>query len=498
LNRRPGGSERRVLAIDAGSSRTRLSVVTAAGKTVASVSEPAPSARPASVAAESPPEELWRQIAKLSQQLGGARSGVECIGVAGQLGVVLVDERGEALDSLLWPDRRAAAYVAPLADRLAGNASAIGRPVSAELPTCKLLWWREHRPQLVARTRWVLSLKDFLVLRLTGVAITDPTHASYTGWYDVRARRYAAPLIDAAQMSPDLLPEVRSGAEVAGVLSSDAAAALGLQPEVAVAVGGPDGAVGALGAGAVDAGAVVDVAGTTDVLLALVDAPELDLRAGALLNAFLLRQRWTVGGPTGYTGGAVDWLCGLLGYPSTAAAVSALGSEIFALPFGADGATFTPSLSGSRMPAWRSNEAGVLAGLRQHHSPAHVVRAALEGAAFAVREGIAAVSAAGVPIREVTLVGGVAQHDDVAQLRSDLWQLPVRRVRGNEATTLGVAALAGIAADVFESLDEAKTALVVEAGVVTPRALAPEVEAAWQRWRDVSALGRQLSDEGVF
>ena len=102
-----------------------------------------------------------------------------------------------------------------------------------------------------------------------------------------------------------------------------------------VAVGGPDGSTGALGAGAAAAGVTVDIAGTTDVLMHLVGEPPVrSALGGAVLNAYLLDDLWAAGGPTGLTGGGLEWLTGVLGYSSVAAAYEALEPN---LPFAEPG-----------------------------------------------------------------------------------------------------------------------------------------------------------------
>ncbi|WP_283135230.1 xylulokinase [Rhizohabitans arisaemae] len=483
-----------LLAVDAGSSRTRVTLLSVNGRTLASRSAPTPSSRDLDGTAVLSGESLWNQVAELVRGLRPREFDVVGIGVAAQLGVVLADESGNAVeDVLLWPDGRAAGHVRELERRLGPYGALLGRPVSAELPACKLMWWAGERPDALGAARWVLSLKDFLVLRLTGAAVTDETHASYTGWFDVAARAYSAELVRRAGVAPALLPPVRSAHEPAGTLSAAAAERLGLAEGTCVAVGGPDGSVGALGAGAVRPGVTVDVAGTTDVLLSVVGEPRWTPPARTVLNAFVLPGHWVLGGPTGMTGGAVDWVSRLLGFGSAADAFDRLGGEAMALPVGCDGVGFNPALSGSRLPTWDSAERGMLSGLGQHHSAAHVFRAAHEGAAFTVLEGIDALRAAGATVDEIVIVGGIAKQPELVRLRSELWGVPVRVLAGEEATTVGAAMLAGIASGLFRDAAHAADALVSPA-VTTPRGDAhpADVARARLRWQATADSARVL------
>jgi xylulokinase len=482
-----------LLAIDAGSSRTRATLLSTDGQTLAAGAAATPSKSDRHGEAVLSGADLWQQVAALVADLPTPDVDVAGIGVAAQLGVVPVDEAGRATDdALLWPDGRAAREARELDERLGSLRACVGRRVSPELPASKLLWWERHRPETVAASRWLLSLKDFLVMQLTAVAATDETHASYSGWFDVGARAYSKKLVSAAGAPRRLLPPVRRAFEPAGALHAQAAARLGLREGIAVAVGAPDGTVGALAAGAIDAGVTVDVAGTTDVLLSVIDEPRWDPSQQAVLNAFALPDRWVLGGPTGMTGGAVEWVSRLLGFASASDAFERLGAEAMALPVGCDGLSFDPALSGSRFPGWNMAERGLITGLAPHHGPAHVLRAAYEGAAFVVLEGIDAVRAAGAAVEEVVIVGGVAKHPELVRLRSELWGLPVQLV-GGEATTLGAAMLAGVAAGVYGDVREAAKALAAPTLEVArggnPRA---DVDAARRRWQAATRAAREV------
>lgn len=482
-----------LLAIDAGSSRTRVTLVAADGQVIASAAAPAPSERDGAGGTVMSGDKLWDQVTGLASALLPGDVPVAGIGVAAQLGIVLVDVAGRpTTDVLLWPDQRAAGQARDLSERLGPLGALVGRQVSAELPAAKLLWLARHHAEAVKASRWVLALKDFLVMCLTGAAVTDETHASYTGWYDVAARAYSEELIRLGSVPARLLPPARPAHEIAGTLHEAAAKRLRLADGIPVAVGGPDGSVGALGVGAIQPGVTVDIAGTTDVLLHVVAAPRWDPSWRAALNAFVLPGCWTLGGPTGMTGGAVEWAARLLGFESASAAGERLGVQALALPPGCDGVSFSPALSGSRFPAWNGEERGLLAGLESRHGPAHVFRAAFEGAAFTVLEGIDALRAAGVSVDEVTIAGGLSRLPDLARLRGQLWGLPVRVAPGGEATTTGAAMLAGVAAGVFADFSRAALALAGPAVEVPHDGGGQDAIRALQRWQAAAGAARVL------
>ncbi|MDO8211024.1 FGGY-family carbohydrate kinase [Conexibacter sp. CPCC 206217] len=432
-----------VLAIDVGSSRVRATLISLRdGTSLASAARPTGAA-----GGELDAAGLWADVVAAVRELPRGDVEVRGAGVASLLSLVLVDDDGEPVrDALLWSDTRARAEAVRIGERVgAGGRIAAGRRVTAELPAAKLAWIGHHEPAALRRARWALSLKDFLVLHLTGRALTDLTHASYSGLFDVSARRWEPSLIAAAELDAALLPPVTGAWRAAGPLTAGAASELRLAPGIPIAAGGPDGTVGALGAGAVRAGTTVDVAGTTDVLLHVLSAPAPDPTGTAVLNAHAAPDLWTLGGPTGSTGGAVEWAARLLGHGSAAAAHAALDEQAEALPPGAGGVVFRPSLDGSRFPGWRPEERGAIDGLCADHGPAHLFRAVQEGVAFTVAEGVDALRRRGAHVEEIVVVGGAAARPATLQLRADACGADVLACSDREATTRGAAILAAVA-----------------------------------------------------
>lgn len=481
------------LAIDAGSSRVRASLLALSDGTVieSQLGPPLPGV------AEFDLDALWDDVVAIIAELDHRTVDLRAIAVAAQLGTVVLDEHGRPVrPALAWSDKRAADEAELLAETLAPELLGLmGRPMAPELTIARVRWLAEHEPDSLRRARWVLSIKDALVHRLTHRAVADEASASYSGLFDVHARTWSPTLVAAAGIDPPLLPIPMPGTAVAGGLSDDAAASLGLPAGLPVAVGGPDGSVGAIGAGAVRAGVTIDVAGTTDVLLRTVDRPVRDPRGRTVLNAHLIPDLWTVGGPTGLTGGVVQWTANLLGYPSVAEAERALGEPTSkervtssANGSAADGPIFLTALDGSRFPTWRAHSTGMIADLRPQHGPADVLRAAQEGVAFTVGEGIEALREIGLDTSEVTVVGGAAGRPAGLQLRSNAWSLPVIALVNREATTTGAAMLAGVACTWFADLDAAALALVRPKRRYQPQAeTAAAMARARRRWRDADA-----------
>jgi xylulokinase len=474
-----------VLAIDIGSSSTRVLVFALDGTVLAAESRPSLVKMPTPDQVVLDPEHLWRQILEMITGLDRGGFAVHGIGVTAQLGLVTIDREGAPVgEAILWSDRRAIAEAEEL-DRIAGDVfrQLSGRRMTPELAAPRLKWLARHRPELYATIHRVMSLKDFIVFRLTSAIVTDETHASYSGLFDVERRYWSDELAALAGVDMAMLPRTFHASEAAGRLTKDAAEAMGLRSGTVVAVGASDGTVGTIGAGAVRAGVTVDVAGTTDVILHTVDRPMRDPKGAAILSAHALAGLWTIGGPTGLTGGAVAWTARLLGFPSASAAEVALAGMLSKLGPGSEGLVFRPTLAGSRFPDWRAEERGLIAGIETWHGPAHLFRAAEEGAAFTVASGLSALRRSGVDVKELVIVGGLATNPSALQLRADVLNVSVLPVLQQEASAVGAAMLAGLASGTLPDLQAAATTFVRYAERFVPDAAVSsrfrEAEARW-------------------
>jgi xylulokinase len=432
------------------------------------------------------PDQTWQAVASAIRELTGLGLRVAAVGVTAHLATVLVGADGRpATQAMLWRDNRAWREAEQLSAMLGPALIRVtGRPASPEFAAARMLMLAKVRPEVLGRTRWLLGLKDYLVLRLTDWPGSDPATASYTQLFDVRERRWSPGIARECGVPVDILPVVRPGVATAGQVTSAAARLTGLAPGTPVAVGGPDGSSGALGVGAVRAGVTVDIAGTTDVLLHVTDRPADHGDHGAVLNAHLLPGLWTMGGPTGLTGGGLDWLALTLGHESTDAAYLALGSVIDAADPGE--LMIRTTLTGRRLPGWDDRLRGRIDGISGEHGPAHLMRAAEEGGAFEVRLGIDALRTAGASFDSVILAGAPAASARAAQLRANVWGVRVAAAAERDASLRGAALAAAVAAGRFADAQQAAADMVPCMLTYEPEpAAVAATQDRYRRWRSV-------------
>jgi xylulokinase len=390
--------------------------------------------------------------AALGPAIGGALAAagarpdaVAALAITGQLdGCVAVDAGGAPLHpALIWQDRRAVSDAARVdARRLFALTGQVADPGHM---APKARWLRRVRPG-VARFHQPVS---YLVERLTGAAVIDPALASTTMLLELAAARWSVELLDAFELGAGDLPALRPACAVAGQLTADGARLTGLPAGVPVAVGTGDDFAAPIGAGVVAPGPVVCVVGTAEVVGGLASRPVLDAAPEPMVETHAFPAGgFFVENPGWMSGGAVRWAARLLGL-SGDAELDALAAGA---PPGADGVTFVPALAGAMTPVWRPHARGTLHGLAAGHDRGCIARAVLEGLACAARDVVDRLGALGLPAREVLLLGGGAHSRVWAQIRADLVGVPHRVAAHADATPIGAAMIAAVAAGLAPDL----------------------------------------------
>jgi xylulokinase len=467
------------LGIDLGTSRLKALLATPDGEILGRGSAVYPVVVPAKGHAETDPGDWWRAATTaVRAALADAGPGVEVAGlaVAGQMhGVVLADAAGTpARPAILWLDRRAAAEAVSYAQLPAELTARLGNRPSPGMAGPILRWLTEHEPRIVRRARWALQPKDWLRLRLTGEPATDPTDASGTLLFDLQKNTWASDLVRALQIPEDMLPGIREPAEIAGRLLEDPANELGLRPGIPVAVGAADTAASLYSVCYREDGAV-DYLGN-DALLTLGTggqwiAPQASFRPTAATNLF----RAAGGGyyrlaASQNVGATLDWVRDLLGVSWD----DLYGTA--ARPWRPDTPLFLPYLAAER---WDGTAKGAWTGLTLAHGKDDLLRAALEGVAFLLRERLEDLREAGHDPKGAVIGGGGTRHPAWRQLLADVLALPLHPAATSWLSATGAARLAATAA-VGETWPAARP--TASAAPVTPAAPSGTVAAAYERF----------------
>jgi xylulokinase len=451
---RPGqpdgaGRTHSVLGIDLGTSSVKVIVAGPDGQplAMATAEYPVVAAQPGQ--AESDPAAWWAAVmAAVRQAAGSAGTSPSAIGLSGQMhGLVLTGPGGEVLrPALLWADGRAAPCLA--AYRRLGPAALarLANPLTPGMAGPLLLWVAEHEPLVYQRARWALQPKDWLRQRLTGRAQAEPSDASATLLYDLPADRWDSATVAGLGLSADLLaPLLPGSAQLAGTLTAEAAAELGLPAGLPVAAGAADTAAAAFGTGMSHPGEVQLTIGTGAQLVTPRDSPAARPETGTHLYRSA-GPGWYAMAATLSAGIALNWVRSTLG-----ASWAQLYDAASELPRPGD-PVFLPHLPGERTPYLDPQMRGAWTGLGLGHTRTDLLRAALEGVAFAIRDALDALPGAD-SAAAVRLAGGGTAAQPWRQMLADILRLPLQAVDVPAASARGAALLGACAISLLTPAD---------------------------------------------
>jgi xylulokinase len=421
-----------VLGLDLGTSEVKAALVGLDGRLLGLGRDNYPTDVGPDGRAEQDPRDWWAALATAVRSLAGSLPEADLLAICavGQ-GPTLVAVDADALPvrpALTWQDRRAGAGEYGLMPRMA--------------------WLAREDPEGAARARWLLASWDAVGLWLTGEAVT--TVQAHEAMPSSEALEAAG--VRAGSVAPALAYGSRLGS-----LRPAAADALGLRPGIPIIAGVNDGTASMLGAGLRAAGDAVDTGGTSGGIGIYADRPVEAPRA--FLAPAPLPGLWVVGGAMAALGASVDWMRSVgLGDRWTPDELFLAAAGVAP---GADGLVFLPYLAGERAPIFDEEARGVLFGLTLAHGPEHLARAALEGAAFALRHVAEPLADAGAPVRELRLAGRPSAGDVWARIKADALGVPVAIPTIGETAVLGASILAAVGAGAFVSLGDGVAAMTM-------------------------------------
>lgn len=490
---------RTLLGLDVSTTGSKALLIDERGGVIASHTTPHPISQPFPLWSEQDPADWWNgMVASIRAVLAqtGAADTIQAIGLTGQMhGLVCLGERDDVLrPAILWNDQRTQAECDAITAtvgasrliQLTGNRALTG------FTAPKILWVREHEPEVYARIRHVLLPKDYIRFQLSGDYATDLADGAGMLLLDVANRRWSEAVLDALDIPAAWLPKVHEGPQVTGVVSAQAAALTGLKAGTPVVGGGGDQAAQATGVGAVQPGIVALTVGTSGVVFAPLAsyAYEPDGRLHAFCHA--VPGQWHFMGVMLSAAGSLQW------YRDTLAPgedFGALADEGGQAPPGCEGLLFLPYLTGERTPHPDPLARGAFVGLTARHTRPYLTRAVLEGVAFGLRDSFELIKASPAAlIREVRVSGGGAKSPLWRQIMADVLGVPLVVAEAIEGAAYGAALLAGVGGGVWADVQTAAIAAVKTGARVEPGADAGAYEETYQLYRDLYPLLKPAFD----
>ncbi len=456
-------SERAVLALDQGTTGSTALVIGASGRVLGRAYSEFEQHFPQPGWVEHDAEEIWRVTTRVAREALAAAEGeatVESIGITNQRETIVLWDRETGTPvhrAIVWQDRRTASICAEM--RRAGLQSLYrersGLVLDPYFSGTKLRWLLESDPELRRRAEdgelAAGTIDSWLVHRLTGGRIhaTDPTNASRTLLYDLRAGAWSAELAGPLGVPAAILPEIRPSSGEFGVSTG---AAIGVELPIQGVAGDQQAAL--FGQGCWEAGLAKNTYGTGAFLLMHTGEEVVPSTRGLLTTAACGprgESAFALEGSVFIAGAAVQWLRDGLGLIESAAETEALAESVSST----EGVHFVPAFVGLGAPYWEPEARGTITGLTRGTTRAHLVRAALEAMAFRTAEVLEAMVAdSREALAELRVDGGASANDWLMGFQADVLGVPVRRPAMVETTALGAAGLAGLASRVWSSADE--------------------------------------------
>ncbi|MES2391096.1 MAG: xylulokinase [Acidobacteriota bacterium] len=488
------------LGIDIGTGGTRALLIDRSGRVLASHSaDHAPIHSEHIGWAEQDPEDWWRaaQIAIRGALQSALNAGhtqpVEALALTGQMhGCVMLDEAGEVLrPALIWCDQR----TQPQADWLIETIGAaqlidlVANPALPNFTLTKLLWVRDHQPEIFHKISHVLCPKDYVRFRLTGEYAMDMQEASGTLLLDVAHRQWSLPVADAAGIPLLWLPQLYEGPEICARINAAGSAATGLREGLPCAAGAGDQGAGAVGMGILAPGSVSATIGTSGVVFAATNQPTLDPKGRIHTFCHAAPGIWHVMGVTNGAGLSLRYLRDTF---SPTDSYDALTAEASAVPPASDGLLWAPYLFGERTPHLDPNARAAFVGITASTTRAHFTRAVLEGVAFSLQDTFTLFAELGIPVTKIRLGGGGARSPLWRQIQADIYGQPVEILEAEEGGAFGAALLAGTGVNAWPSVEAACEATIRPAATIPPEH-AEAMAAAYTHYRKLYPALRQIT-----
>lgn len=409
------------LALDIGTTGAKAALITSEGDVLRNAGGEYPTHTGDSGVVEQNPADWWRVVVEAIQALNPTEA--DAIAITGQMqNMILLDANGDAVrPAILYSDTRARTQADTVNQRAGESAlrQLTGNAQGADSLLAKLLWLYENEPaHLGTAAHLVTGAADVIALKLTGAAAVDTTTASTTGLLALDERQYVNPAqMNVPELAPyfDMLSPPTPGGSQVGTLTDAAAQALGLRPGLPVHHGPGDAGAATLGTGSGEIGTAYAYLGTSG-WVAFTAAEKAAPDSGVITIAHPRPANTIQVAPLLTAGGNLTWIRDVFAAdydPLVAAALERPPTNLIYLPY----------LNGERAPFVDPLARGALIGLDARTTQGDMVRAVLEGVAYAYRHALTALTAT-FPAR-ITLIGGGARSDVWSQLFADVLGLDV-------------------------------------------------------------------------
>lgn len=383
--------------------------------------------------------------------------------------LILADEHGVPLyPAIVWLDNRASCEADDITAAFGKGRvyDVTGQPeITAGWPASKLLWVKKNRPDIFEGTKRIFMLEDWILYRLTGNFVTEPTIQSSTIYYDIHNMCWWDEMLKFIGVDESSLPRVVRSAEVVGEYRG-----------IKVVAGALDQIAGTIGVGVIDETIISEMTGTIMAICVMKsEPPEFDPGSIVPCHLHAIPGKYCMILWSSTAGMALKWFREQFAPELTFPELDALAQTV---PPGSDGVSMLPYFCGSTIPNYNPQATATFSGVTLSHTKAHFVRAIMEAVAFMLRRNLEYVGAGSDS--QIRITGGGASSPLWAGIKADVTGMKLNTVSESETACLGAAILAMVGDGEYSSIEDAARATVKTKKTYTPSGAS--YERAYQKY----------------
>jgi glycerol kinase len=461
-----------VSALDVGTTGTRCLLFDLEGKEIARAYEEWASFYPSPVEVEQNAEAWWVAVRKtIHDAIRKAQinpDDIISVAITNQRETIVpVDKDGKSLhNALVWQDRRTTTECDWIREKIGAETiyKTTGLTIDPYFSGSKILWFKNHKPEIYQQAHKFLLVHDYILFKLTGQFVTDYSNASRTMLFDINTLKWSDKIASELGLDLNKMPEaLQPGKFVGNIISTDT----GFSTKTKVINGAGDQQCAALGVGVVKNGRMKCTTGTGSFILAYLDRPTFDEKKRVLCSCHAVPGKWVQEASIFTSGAVLRWVRDNVGASEKIESFikssrgepcdpyDLITEQAAKSPVGANGLLLIPHYVGAGAPYWNPNARGVFFGLALGHKTGDLYRAVLEGVAMEVKKNVNVFSSLGLQPQEMRLTGGGSRSDLWNQIMADVLGIPCGRGELEESTAVGASILAAYGAGEYPDISAA-------------------------------------------
>ena len=381
---------------------------------------------------------------------------IKVIGCSGMVpAIVLLDREGRPLrNTIQQNDARAVEEIQKVSEVIDQEKlyQMTGGRTNQQHILPRLLWVKNHEPDIWDQTVTVMGSYDWIVYKLTGEKSLEINWAVESGAMDIRTRKWMSDDLEQFGISESLFPKINLSMDVVGRTQSTWEEILGIPAGTPVIAGSADHVASTLAAGIVNQGdLLIKFGGAGDILYCV---NEIVTNEKLFFDYHIVPEKYLLNGCMAASGSLVKWFTKDIIHQDSPDVFQKLDEQALKVPPASEGLIILPYFLGEKTPIFDPNARGVLFGLTLSHTNGHIFRAILESVIYGFRHHVEVLSDMGYKPRRIMATNGGAKSKFWCQIAADVLGQPIRSYPSHPGSALGVAFLAGMSIGMYQNWED--------------------------------------------